>query len=156
MAACSAGSNNKQQQQQSATMADCTSNKSWQQRLFGKHLVRCDDEHKDVKLPSDEATQHCKVLGLYFSFVDPGASCDEFTRHLVDLYNSVNTAESQEKNGLDDKSSKRLQVIHVLLWSNVQEVLDLDQSFRSHVAELPWLAIPSGDYERKVRDTRVN
>ncbi|XP_001607483.1 nucleoredoxin [Nasonia vitripennis] len=164
MAACSAGalsennnpaSNNcNKLLQMSGSASANQAQKPWQQRLLGKHLVRCGPAVKD-KLPTSEVTQSCEVLGLYFSFVDPGASCDDFTRHLVDLYNSVNGGSS---NGANDAAAagckKRLEVIHVLLWSNVQDVIDLDESFRNHVAELPWLAVPSDDYERKTRLTR--
>ena len=161
--------------------------KPWQQRLLGKHLSRCrgcdggagddnnednDNNHgendsaggnKDRKLPTMELTQDCEVLGLYFSFVDPAASCDDFTRNLVELYESVNKdaggAGDQENgdtgNNKKIKKKKRLEVVHVLLWSNVQDVVDLDESFRSHVAELPWLAVPSDDYERKVYITSI-
>lgn len=45
---------------------------------------------------------------------------------------------------------KRLEVVHVVLWSNVTDVLDFDESFRAHITDLPWLAVPNRDYERKV------
>lgn len=167
MAACSAGalsdnnnpaSNNCKLLQMSGSTTN-QGQKPWQQRLLGKHLVRCDQSVKD-KLPTSEVSQSSEVLGLYFSFVDPGASCDDFTRHLVDLYSNVNSS-SSSSNGANDAASaagckKRLEVIHVLLWSNVQDVIDLDESFRNHVAELPWLAVPSDDYERKVREPHIH
>ncbi|XP_014206907.1 nucleoredoxin-like [Copidosoma floridanum] len=159
MAACSAGPPlsaggipcGKQQQ------LGMQSPRPWQQRLLGNHLVRCggagQEAQKDTKIPSHEALKDYEVLGLYFSFVDPGATCDDFTRHLHELHKSVNDA-AAGKQGPGDAKRRYFEVVHVLLWSNVQDVMDLDQSFRNHVAELPWLAVPSDDYEKKTRLTR--
>lgn len=123
---------------------------NWQQRLLGKQLVRCAGQQD--RLLTAEATRDCGCLGLYFSFVDPGASCDDFTRHLLDLYSSLNSGAGDKKVPDDGAPGKRLEVVHVLLWSNAQDVLDPEESFRGHVAELPWLAVPCEDYERKVSE----
>lgn len=127
----------------------------WQHRLFGKQLARCSQINAmhDAKAKPCDATASlvgedgrpvCEIIGMYFSFVNPGATCDDFTRQLVELYASVN-ADSVER-----ERRKRLEVVHVVLWSNVTDVLDFEESFRAHVADLPWLAVPNRDYERKV------
>lgn len=135
MAACSAGSVTCVKQNGGSGV------KPWQQRLLGKHLVRCNGPTAKL-LTTDLLEPTCEVLGVYFSFVNPGAGCDDFTRHLVDLYSSVNK----------DPKKKRFEVVHVLLWTNVHDVLDLEESFRKHVADLAWLAVPCDDYERKVSE----
>lgn len=122
----------------------------WQHRLFGKQLARCshvNDTRKSIDsaaatLVHEDGRPTCEIVGMYFSFVNPGATCDDFTRQLVDLYASVNSGGGEKR--------KRLEVVHVVLWSNVTDVLDSDESFRAHVADLPWLAVPNRDYERKV------
>ncbi|CAB0035097.1 unnamed protein product [Trichogramma brassicae] len=122
--------------------------KAWQQRLLGKQLCRC--AKPGLKSPTLElVVNQCEVLGLYFSFVDPAASCDDFTRHLAQLYEALN-------NGGAGNNKKKLEVVHVLLWSGAaaQEVLDVEASFREHVSDLPWLAVACDDYERK-RSSRV-
>lgn len=121
----------------------------WQHRLFGKQLARCshiNDTRKSIDsaaatLVHEDGRPACEIVGMYFSFVNPGATCDDFTRQLVELYASVNSG---------GEKRKRLEVVHVVLWSNVTDVLDFDESFRAHVADLPWLAVPNRDYERKV------
>ncbi|XP_011867069.1 PREDICTED: nucleoredoxin-like [Vollenhovia emeryi] len=126
----------------------------WQHRLFGKQLARCghatNDTMKSIDatatLVHEDGRPACEIVGMYFSFVNPGATCDDFTRQLVDLYASVNGA------GGDNR--KRFEVVHVVHWSNMTDVLDYDESFRAHVADLPWLAVPNHDYERKTRLTR--
>ncbi|XP_043275156.1 nucleoredoxin-like [Venturia canescens] len=178
----------------SATMSDPESLKSarfkntgvcWQQRLFGKQLLHCKQANKQqdsgpklrevsAALGGDCATTinpKCEVIGVYFSFINPGATCDDFTRQLAELYASVNNAAGNQQaksNGEnaahggdtnnqdieDVNKRKKFEVVHVVLWSNVTEVLDFDESFRNHVADLPWLAVPNHDYERKTRLTR--
>ncbi|XP_011506608.1 PREDICTED: nucleoredoxin-like [Ceratosolen solmsi marchali] len=83
------------------------------------------------------------------SFVEPEgpSSCDDFTRHLLDLYANINGEVAQG-------CARPFEVVHVLLCKRVQDALDLDEIFRSHMAELPWLAVPSDDYERKMKLTR--
>ncbi|XP_046604934.1 nucleoredoxin-like isoform X1 [Neodiprion virginianus] len=124
---------------------------NWQQRVFGRQLVRCNqadsalcDVGKVFVNEGGEAA--CETIGVYFSFINPGATCDDFTRQLTELYGSVNAATNTAK--------KRFEVIHVVLWSNVADVIDFQESFQGHVAELPWLALPNDDYERKTRLTR--
>ena len=126
----------------------------WQHRLFGKQLARCsyvNDTRKSIDsaaatLVHEDGRPACEIVGMYFSFVNPGATCDDFTRQLVELYASVNGG-----GGGSGEKKKKFEVVHVVLWSNVTEVLDFDESFRAHVADLPWLAVPNRDYERKVR-----
>lgn len=129
----------------------------WQQRLFGKQLVRCNqvnDARKSIDSTSIASLVHedgrpaCEIIGMYFSFVDPGATCDDFTRQLVELYTNVNGADG----GGGERDRKRFEVVHVVLWSNVTDVLDFEDSFRAHVADLPWLVVPNRDYERKVNE----
>jgi len=132
----------------------------WQHRLFGKQLARC-NQVNDAKMSIDSAAVSlvhedgwpvCEIIGMYFSFVNPGATCDDFTRQLVELYASVNgVTDNDDGNGGDKR--KRFEVVHVVLWSNVTDVLDFEESFRAHVADLPWLAVPNRDYERKVKAT---
>ncbi|XP_017890356.1 nucleoredoxin-like [Ceratina calcarata] len=148
----------------------------WQHRLFGKQLSRCsqvNQHQQDTKsydasgtLVDENSKPTCEVIGVYFSFINPGATCDDFTRQLLDLYNNVNStfsssSSSHMENNLDAENSggklekrKRFEVVHVVLWSNVTDVLDFEESFRAHVSELPWLAVPNLDYERKTRLTR--
>ncbi|KAH0944448.1 hypothetical protein HN011_007617 [Eciton burchellii] len=133
----------------------------WQHRLFGKQLARC-NQINDTKMSIDSAAVSlvhedgwpvCEIIGMYFSFVNPGATCDDFTRQLVELYASINSATDNDDGNSGDKR-KRFEVVHVVLWSNVTDVLDFEESFRAHVADLPWLAVPNRDYERKTRLTR--
>ncbi|KAG5321355.1 NXN protein, partial [Pseudoatta argentina] len=129
----------------------------WQHRLFGKQLARCNyvnDTRKSIDsaaatLVHEDGRPACEIVGMYFSFVNPGATCDDFTRQLVELYASVNGG-----GGGSGEKKKKFEVVHVVLWSNVTEVLDFDESFRIHVADLPWLAVLNRDYERKTRLTR--
>lgn len=131
----------------------------WQHRLFGKQLVRCNqvnDARKSIEsatasLVHEDGRPACEIIGMYFSFVNPGATCDDFTRQLVELYTNVNGTDDGD--GERDKR-KRFEVVHVVLWSNVTDVLDFEDSFRAHVADLPWLVVPNRDYERKTRLTR--
>ncbi|EFN83931.1 nucleoredoxin [Harpegnathos saltator] len=145
----------------SSTAAAAGAGKStcWQHRLLGKQLARCSQVNnaRDAKTKPLDATASlvnedgrpvCEIIGMYFSFVNPGATCDDFTRQLVELYASVN-ADNGER-----ERRKRFEVVHVVLWSNVTDVLDFEESFRAHVADLPWLAVPNNDYERKTRLTR--
>lgn len=132
----------------------------WQHRLFGKQLARC-SQLNDTKKSIDSATTTslihedgqpaCEIIGMYFSFVNPGATCDDFTRQLVELYSNVNSADNHVGVGERGERRKRFEVVHVVLWSNVTDVLDFEESFRAHVADLPWLTVPNRDYERKVR-----
>lgn len=128
---------------------------NWQQRVFGRQLLRCSQAANvtttesrlcDVGklLTSENDEPLCETIGVYFSFINPGATCDDFTKQLCELYGSVNGAAK------DEDRKKRFEVVHVVLWSNVADVLDFQESFRAHVAELPWLAVPNDDYERKV------
>ena len=133
---------------------------TWQQRLFGKQLIRCSQINQDSKpcevnsvFTTEDGHSVCEVIGVYFSFINPGATCDDFTRQLTELYNSVNG--TNQDNGTTEESQerfkkKKLEVVHVVLWSNVADVLDFQDSFRNHVTDLPWLAVPNQDYERKV------
>ncbi|KAJ8680640.1 hypothetical protein QAD02_016427 [Eretmocerus hayati] len=154
MAACSAGNtshptNNGTKSHNNESNGDMSVT-CWQQRLFGKRLARCSSP--DTQCAS-ESIKDSEVIGVYFSFLEPGGGgCDEFTRHLVDLYSSVN-----------EIRKGRFEVIHVLLqWcpiSGIGIVAEVSQDggdevlnlLRAHVAELPWLAVPHDDYERKVR-----
>lgn len=142
----------------------------WQHRLFGKQLSRCSQVNQQDTKPCDasgmlvdeDGQPTCEVIGVYFSFINPGATCDDFTRQLLDLYTNVNSlSPSHTENDRDTENStrgrerrKKFEVVHVVLWSNVADVLDFEESFRAHVAELPWLAVPNLDYERKV--TRIS
>ncbi|XP_077268094.1 nucleoredoxin [Temnothorax americanus] len=142
----------------------------WRHRLFGKQLARC-NRVNDTRMSIDheDGRPACEIVGVYFSFVNPGATCDDFTRQLVELYTSVNGvnggsgtgtgtgtggAGGNGSGGGGGEKRKRLEVVHVVLWSNATDVLDFDESFRAHVADLPWLAVPNRDYERKTRLTR--
>ncbi|XP_053987533.1 nucleoredoxin-like isoform X1 [Hylaeus volcanicus] len=134
---------------------------SWQHRLFGKQLSRCSQvNQQDTKpceasgsLVDDDGRPTCEVIGVYFSFINPGATCDDFTRQLLELYTNVNSAHTDAENPGKERR-KKFEVVHVVLWSNVADVLDFEESFRTHVSELPWLAVPNVDYERKTRLTR--
>nr|XP_034182057.1 nucleoredoxin-like isoform X2 [Osmia lignaria] len=139
----------------------------WQHRLFGKQLSRCSQVNQQETKPCDasgtlvdeDGQPTCEVIGVYFSFINPGATCDDFTRQLLDLYASVNLSHAENDRDADSSNrererKKRFEVVHVVLWSNVADVLDFEDSFRTHVSELPWLAVPNLDYERKTRLTR--
>lgn len=169
----------------------CISNTDtcWQQRLFGKLLLQCcqlnNQNDQAWKLREVSAAlgnesgsaknPQCEVIGVYFSFINPGSTCDEFTRQLTELYASVNGATAckqtqfnsdyQQATARDNSTAgeiniqdsnrvpsrkKKFEVVHVVLWSNVAEVLNFDESFHNHVADVPWLAVPNHDYERKV------
>lgn len=131
----------------------------WQYRLFGKQLVRCNqindtgrksiDSAMTSSLVHEDGRPACEIIGMYFSFMNPGATCDDFTRQLVELYTNVN-ADSNNSGGSEGDRRKRFEVVHVVLWNNVTDMLDFEESFRAHVADLPWLVVPNRDYERKV------
>lgn len=137
----------------------------WQHRLFGKQLSRCSQVNQQDTKPCDasgslvdeEVRPICEVIGVYFSFINPGATCDDFTRQLLELYASVNASSHTENDrdaentGKERERRKKFEIVHVVLWSNVADVLDFEESFHAHVSELPWLAVPNLDYERKVR-----
>ncbi|XP_034945696.1 nucleoredoxin-like isoform X2 [Chelonus insularis] len=136
----------------------------WQQRLFGKNLLYCnqikkpDDDSKSSSVDvssfiSESGGSTCEVIGVYFSFINASATCDEFTKQLSDLYAHVNSIVAINGDS-DSRQKKRFEVVHVVLWSNVTDVLDFDESFKNHVADLPWLVVPNEDYERKTRLTR--
>lgn len=141
---------------------------NWQQRVFGRQLVRCSQtavagptESKLCEVgklfASEGGEPLCETIGVYFSFINPGATCDDFTKQLTELYVSVNgTSRDDDRESGENQRKKRLEVVHVVLWSNVGDVLDFDESFRTHVAELPWLAVPNDDYERKVKRTDLD
>ncbi|KAG8042700.1 hypothetical protein G9C98_005335 [Cotesia typhae] len=148
---------------------------TWQQRLFGKQVHRCSeintDNNKkfnsciDVSAFVDETngSSMCEIIGVYFSFINSSATCDEFTKQLTELYTNVNSVTASNGDHLDDTKSnsttlfgrkKKFEVVHIVLWSNVTDVLDFDQCFNNHVNDLPWLVVPNQDYERKTRLTR--
>lgn len=153
----------------------CSSNNScvcntrsiiWQQRLFGKQLLRCNQMNNfnydidklsciDVSnFVDDSGVSMCEVIGIYFSFINPSATCDDFTKQLTELYANVNSIDASNGDYGDKELNKRkrFEVVHIVLWNNVADVLDFNESFKNHVAELPWLAVPNQDYERKVCD----
>lgn len=131
---------------------------SWQQRLFGKQLINCKcnetNTFVDIKSFFDDNTGNtmCDVIGIYFSFINIGATCDDFTKQLAELYDNVNINinKNNSNNENDMIKIKKFEVVHVVLWSNVTEVLDFDESFKNHINDLPWLAVPNQDYDRKV------
>ncbi|KAK0084821.1 hypothetical protein PV326_006137 [Microctonus aethiopoides] len=136
----------------------------WQQRLFGKQLLRCNQMKNfnydidklsciDVSnFVDDLGVSMCEVIGIYFSFINPSATCDDFTKQLTELYANVNSIDASNGDYSDKELNKRkrFEVVHIVLWNNVADVLDFNESFKNHVAELPWLAVPNQDYERKV------
>lgn len=137
---------------------------TWQQRIFGKQLLQCNQINNiqdSAKLTcinvsnfiNINGSSTCEIIGVYFSFINSTTICDDFTKHLIELYTNVNSNDviNGEHEDTDGKKCKKFQVVHVVLWSNVVDVLDFDESFRNHVAELPWLAVPNQDYERKVK-----
>ncbi|XP_066588688.1 nucleoredoxin-like isoform X2 [Prorops nasuta] len=143
-----------------ATLPDRVKNSSfWQHRLFGKQLSRCYQaslqdsvkENEENSLVDEDGRSTCEVIGVYFSFINSSATCDDFTRQLAELYANVNgsTPESDHRD-----RRKSLEVVHVVLWSNVVDVLDFKESFKIHVNDLPWFAVPNRDYERKTKLTR--
>lgn len=115
--------------------------------------MRMSIDSATASLVHEDGQPVCETIGMYFSFVNPGATCDDFTRQLVELYASVNGVPDNNSVGNErGERRKRFEVVHVVLWSNVTDVLDFEESFRAHVADLPWLAVPNRDYERKVRE----
>lgn len=129
----------------------------WQHRLFGKQLVRCSqinarDAKKSINtstsssLVNEDNRPVCEIIGVYFTFVNPDGTCDDFTRQLAELYASVN---SSTDNG-ERERRKKFEVVHVVLCGNVIDVCEFEESFRAHVADLPWLTVANYDYERKV------
>lgn len=142
----------------STTRIDAGKPTCWQHRLFGRQLARCGAGSGNRRDPTflvredADCRPVCETVAVYFSFVGPNATCDDFTRQLVELYASVNRATTADDNDVDDNdgNGRRFEVVHVVLWSNASDVLDYDESFRDHVADLPWLAVPNHDYERKV------
>ncbi|XP_063973359.1 nucleoredoxin-like isoform X2 [Diachasmimorpha longicaudata] len=140
-----------------SSTSDNTRHQPWQQRLFGKQLLHCSDSGKLVDVNSalvGEKVPVCDIIGVYFSFINPGATCDDFTRQLIDLYQNINAGVVVNGDHGEGVKKRKFEVVHVVLWSNVADVLDFEESFRNHVADLPWLAVPNRDYERKTRLTR--
>lgn len=134
------------------------SNLSWQERLFGKQLINCKcnggktivDVNSFLNVKTGDSL--CEVIGIYFSFINNGGNCDDFTKQLAELYDKVNFIKNNGDHGNgNDMKIKKFEIVHVVLWCNVTEVIDFEQSFHSHVSDLPWLAVSNQDYERKVK-----
>ncbi|OAD52066.1 Nucleoredoxin [Eufriesea mexicana] len=142
----------------------------WQHKLFGEELLRCSQvNQQDTKacgasgaLVDEDDRPTCEVIGVYFSFINPSATCDDFTRQLVDLYTNVNSSSSScTENDRDAENSsrgrerrKKFEVVHVVLQSNEGHVICCEESFRAHVADLPWLTVSNLDYGRNIKLSR--
>ncbi|XP_057325491.1 nucleoredoxin-like [Microplitis mediator] len=145
---------------------------TWQQRLFGKQVHRCNEINPDNNkfdcidvsafVDDSDGSSMCEIIGVYFSFINSSATCDEFTKQLAELYANVNSVTASNGDHPADNNKlnspfgrkKKFEVVHIVLWSNVTDVLDFDESFNNHVQDLPWLVVPNQDYERKTRLTR--
>lgn len=149
-------------QQQTTKTSSGSKNKSslcWQHRLFGK-LIRCNQINNrqcgkpfdaSTLLLDDDSQSNSEIIGIYFSFINSSGSCDEFTHQLVELYNQVNSIDSSKIcEEVIYSKRKKFEIVHVVLWNDGTDVIDLDESFKNYVADLPWLAVCNRDYERKV------
>lgn len=116
----------------------------WREKLFGKVLVKCDENGQFLNVPTLEALSDCEengegtVCGIYFSFANISDESDDFGVRLEEVYRKVHP---------------RLRVVEVVLWAHVgtpEGPLEREAGFRRTLTGKPWLAVPFHDVDTKV------
>lgn len=114
----------------------------WHERLFGKHLIKCDSHADDCQtISTPEAFQDIQITGVYFSFANINQQSDDFIKKLKLLYERLNQ---------DNCDVKKLEVVQVVLWANNDVYSDFENSHRASLLGIPWFAIPFCEIELKV------
>ncbi|XP_044764176.1 nucleoredoxin-like [Coccinella septempunctata] len=117
----------------------------WQERLLGKHLMRCASCETDAD-DTSESLENASVIALYFSFANINSKSDDLTCKLRDLYEKLN--------GEGENERRRLEVVQVVLWVNNDVFSDFEASHRECLLGLPWFALPFKEIELKARLSR--
>lgn len=117
----------------------------WQERCFGKTLLDCKtliktDEHQT--LPTADVLYKPEIVGVYFSFAN--MQSDDFIKKLKDLYERINGT------GNGGNSSRKFEVVQVVLWAHNDVYSDFETSHRDSLLNLPWFAVPYNEIELKV------
>ncbi|XP_017779992.1 PREDICTED: uncharacterized protein LOC108569327, partial [Nicrophorus vespilloides] len=110
----------------------------WQERLFGKQLTDCSGSKPDTE--TVEALTDVETVGVYFSFANINLQSDDFRNKLKELYRRLNTS---------DGSTKRLEIVQVVLWANNDVYSDFEGSHRDSLVDLPWFAMPFSEIDLK-------
>lgn len=123
------------------------SKQRWQERLFGKKLIKCETikENEYELIDSFDCFKNCETTAIYFSFANISAQSDDVTKTLVSLYDRLN----------ERSDVKKLEIIQVVLWANNDVFGDFEQSHRDNIVDLPWYAVPFSEIELKVSNFRI-
>ncbi|CAH0549111.1 unnamed protein product [Brassicogethes aeneus] len=130
------------------------SKSSWQDRLFGKKLIKCEllnnQTDSNPFLPS-EVLKNTEILGIYFSFANINLQSDDFIKKLHDLYDRLNVDDAKDtKNHAD----KKLEVVQIVMWAHNDVYSDFEASHRDSLLGLPWYAVPFSEIDLKTRLSR--
>ncbi|KAF5301096.1 hypothetical protein FQA39_LY10915 [Lamprigera yunnana] len=120
-------------------------NLNWQERLFGRELIKCITITKtnDFELTyTSQVLNNVDYTGIYFSFANIKLQRDEYTRKLQDFYERIN---------LDNK---KFELVQVVLWANNDVYSDFEQSHTDSLLNLPWFAMPFSEIELKTKLSR--
>lgn len=118
----------------------------WQERLFGRSLLKCDSmvNTSDFQaVPTPDALKNVQITGVYFSFANISLDSDEFIKKLGDLYDKLNN----DRSGEDEK---RFEVVQVVLWAHNDVYSDFENGHRNSLLGLPWFAMPFSEIDLKV------
>lgn len=113
-------------------------------RLFGRNLIKCDDDQLAKKYETGDALAGSDVIGVYFTFANV---YDEFVKRLKDLYQTLRAANNDSHRG------RLLEVVEVVMWANndvYDSISDFENSHRDCLLGLPWFALPYSETELKV------
>lgn len=113
----------------------------WQERLFGRNLIKCDqlsNTDSDFQKHQIDVVDNVDYVGVYFSFANV---YDDFVKRLKELYQRLN----------DGKKPRRVEVVQVVMWAN-NDVYnsDFENSHRDCLLGLPWFALPYSEIDLKV------
>lgn len=117
----------------------------WQERLFGRGLIKCDQlsttDADFQKHQIDAILDNVDYVGVYFSFANV---YDDFVKRLKDLYERLNDEGGSRK-------QRRVEVVQVVMWAN-NDVYnsDFENSHRDCLLGLPWFALPYSEIDLKV------
>lgn len=117
-----------------------TQNIRWQERLFGRVLIKCDESSFEKCQTIDVVKNEVDVIGVYFTFANV---YDDFVKYLKELYARLNN---------DAKKNKRtLEIVQVVMWAN-NDVYnsDFENSHRDCLLGVPWFAVPYSEIDLKV------
>lgn len=123
-------------------------NQQWQERLFGRKLVKCETVTKSNSfelINTTEVLKNIDFTGIYFSFANIKLHSDEFAKKLKDFYERINASGEKCNDG------KKFEVVQVVLWANNDVYSDFEQSHTDSLLNLPWFAMPFSEIDLKVR-----